>query len=198
MLKRYFTLFILSISSVILFGQTAKISGAIKLFSGEAMPNTTVVLLDENDNRIAQMVTGSDGTYEFANLATNNTYKIQPERAGSLLQAVSVIDLLVLIKHILLIQPYTSPYQYLAGDVNMNNGNTTFDIVLIQKAILDVGDPLSWRFIRSVETFTDPSNPFLDISETDNEVELTADITDFNFTGIPLGDINLSFDPSNL
>jgi hypothetical protein len=64
------------------------------------------------------------------------TYTITPSKDGDDWCGVSTFDLVVISRHILGVQTFTSDYQYVAADINKSNSVTTFDVVELRKLIL--------------------------------------------------------------
>ena len=65
------------------------------------------------------------------------------------LNGITLLDLILMRKHILYIQPLEDPYKLAAGDINNSGGISAFDIVLLTRAILrfELSIPSSWYFI---------------------------------------------------
>jgi hypothetical protein len=122
-------------------------------------------------------------------------YKITPEMDQDPKNGVTTFDLLLISKHILNLEPLTSPYKIIAADANKSNTITTFDIVTLRKLILGVTSSLapdntSWRFVDRSYVFPNPFNPFGGFPEF-RESEITS-IIPADFVGVKIGDINLS------
>ncbi len=64
---------------------------------------------------------------------------------------VRTSDLVAISRHILMVEPLNSPYQYLAADVNYNGKVSTSDLIELKKLILFNIDTLglvnNWRFV---------------------------------------------------
>jgi hypothetical protein len=142
------------------------------------------------------MLSKSDGTYGFCNLCSTCThFLVTPAKDDNPLNGVTTYDLVLISKHILGTEPFTSPYKMIAADANKSDGITYFDIVEIRKLILGIytalPDNTSWRFIDAEFTFTDDSNPFLDVPlpESKNCVDPSDDVS-IDFIGIKIGDVN--------
>jgi hypothetical protein len=102
-------------------------------------------------------------------------------REDNITNGVTAYDLILISRHILSLEPFTSFYQALAADANGSKTVTTLDIVDIRKTILGVTDSFSgapkWRFIRPV---SDPS----DILASFAEMKDTAQISYLNISGV--------------
>ncbi|MCC6460634.1 MAG: HYR domain-containing protein [Saprospiraceae bacterium] len=140
-------------------------------------------------------LTDDQGYYEF-NLAVGDSYTITPIRDNDPLNGVSTLDLLLINKHVLGLEPLNTPYKLLAADANDSRTVTTFDIVELRKLILGIYPQLpantSWRFIDAAYTFQNPANPFQDvIPESAAQANLPAGSTPVHdFIGIKVGDVN--------
>lgn len=117
------------------------------------------------------------------------------------LNGVSTADLALISKHLLDIQPFNSPWQYLAADANQDGQVTTNDMVVIHKILLgllpEFPGGAAWRFVPDGYVFPDPANPLSPTPPGLIEVPNTADPAPgvFRFKGVKLGDVNFSADP---
>ncbi len=122
---------------------------------------------------------------------------VKMERTDDPLNGVTTFDLVLMSKHILGIESFTSFYQVLAADVNNSASVTTFDIVEIRKMVLGIYPSLpsapSWRFIRPIANIANLNN-FAAVKDTYQLTipMITDDLNWFglNFIGIKSGDIN--------
>ncbi|MBN8683338.1 MAG: T9SS type A sorting domain-containing protein [Chitinophagales bacterium] len=119
------------------------------------------------------------------------------------INGLSTLDLLLISKHILGIEPFTNLYQALAADVNLSNSVTTLDIVEIRKVILGIRDTFpvapSWRLMRPLNTPGNMNQP-LSIAIDSFAVSVSALADDptfsgFNFIALKMGDINNNSTP---
>ncbi|MBK7937282.1 MAG: T9SS type A sorting domain-containing protein [Lewinellaceae bacterium] len=108
-------------------------------------------------------VTGSDGCALYQSLPPGN-YTITPFKDTDPLNGVTALDLVQTARHILGIQPLSSPYAMIAADANKSNSITTFDMVeerkLIQGIYTELPNNTSWRFVAGGFGFPNPDNPF--------------------------------------
>jgi hypothetical protein len=140
--------------------------------------------------------------YYFNDLPPYNNYSVEPSRPNDdLTNGVSTFDLLLISRHILNLEPFNSPYKYLAADANRTNTITSFDIVLIRRAIL--GDLTafpnnnSWRFVPKYFNFPDPANPLLIPAPERMILAGLSTLRDSaDFIGIKVGDVDLNADPA--
>lgn len=127
----------------------------------------------------------------------NANVVITGSRTGDMTIGVTPYDLVLISRHILNFEPFTSFYQTLAADVNRSQTVTTFDIVEIRKTLLGSVDTLpavgSWQFIRPVPDTTNLI-AFADLKDTFKltYTNLTGETSasGFNFLGIKSADID--------
>ena len=91
----------------------------------------------------------------------------------------------------------------IAADANKSNSITTFDIVEIRKLILGIYQELpnntSWRFVEKAHLFANPSNPFMGvIPENISVAQVSANMTNQDFVGVKIGDVNNTAVPNTL
>ncbi len=137
----------------------------------------------------------SVGAFNFGGLEKGKDYTVVPQYDQNPNNGVSTFDLVLMSKHILNIQPITSPYKIIAADINKSKTITTFDMVELRKLILKINDKFtnntSWRFVDKNFTFADPTKPFAAaFPETKTITNLSGNVTDADFVAIKVGDIN--------
>lgn len=129
------------------------------------------------------------------------TTHITPSKNINPLNGVTTNDLVLISKHILGLQPFDSPWKYIAADANQDGKVTTYDVIVLRKLILGITTELpngkSWRFAPHDYVFPDPSNPFQPAFPERIEVPNTADPvpSSFHFKGVKIGDVDFSADP---
>ncbi|MEM6397221.1 MAG: peroxidase family protein [Bacteroidota bacterium] len=150
-------------------------------------------------NSVNNNITGGLGVYGFEDLAACDQNIISPSREDTWLNGLTVQDLVIITRHILQIQEFDSPYQYLAADVNFDEDVSVIDIVQIRRLILDLqqqfddGNP--WRFVGAAHEFPDLENPWLlPIPSVLNLSQINAADYDQGFVAYKLGDVNSSAD----
>lgn len=161
----------------------------------ETLPGTPVPLTKNyNQNIVDSCFVGHLDKVPFG-----NSYKatIRAESNLGPLVGVTTYDLVLVSKHILSIEPFTSVYQAVAADVNKSNSVTTFDIVETRKLILGIYDQFphvpAWRFSRPVANPSQVAN-FSALVDTyqitlHNLVD-DAVLHNFDFIGIKYGDVS--------
>lgn len=160
--------------------------------------------VDEVDLELAGVVQASvstdlNGLYESSTLPLSSNWEIRPQRSTNIRDGLSTFDIILMSKHILGIQPFTSPYQIIAADVNGSKTVSTFDIVMLRRLILFISDDLavpSWQFIDADYAFPNPSQPWQESYPTSIFLEsVSEDALNNNFIGIKSGDANGSVVP---
>lgn len=147
------------------------------------------------------VATDSAGAFNFNTpLVAGNYYNLQFRKKGSVTNGVTTFDLVKLQRHLLGIEPFSSPYQLIAGDIDRSGSISILDVILLRKLVLSIETTLpnniSWIFINSDYKFITPEAPF-------NEVYV-GEATYFNYTAkkrtlppfkviaIKIGDVNFS------
>ena len=177
-------------------------------------PNVTIAGLihDPNGNMVAEAqvaLSGSSappamtdvmGDFAFGNLPSGNNYVLTPTKSTNYLNGVTAYDLSKINAHILGVEVFQHPWQYIAADGNNSQTVTTYDIVAIQNLILHNitmlpnGTP-SWRFVPEDHVFANPFNPWpfpANISMNN----LSGDYLTADFLGIKVGDVTGNADPT--
>ncbi len=97
------------------------------------MPNVTVQL---SGSSTVTTQTDASGNFSFANLSAGSNLTITPVRDTLDNNGVTSFDLVLMSKHIIGLEPFDSPWKIIAGDANISNSMTTFDVVEVRGAIL--------------------------------------------------------------
>ncbi len=168
------------------------ITGSINKETGESV-SATVKAFQSNTS----MMDMQGSSYLFNQLEQGNTYRIQPERDNDVMNGVTTFDIALLSKHVLDIQPFNSPYQMIAADVNRDGQIDGSDMLLIRNLILRritrFPSNTAWRFIPKNFVFRDNKNPFADdFPEVLNYNNLNGNINKADFVAVKVGDVNLT------
>ncbi|MBN8678034.1 MAG: hypothetical protein J0M29_07395 [Chitinophagales bacterium] len=154
---------------------------------------------------------GSSTPYAYC-VCDEGEYIITPFKDDNPLNGVTTYDLVLMSKHILSLEPLTTPYHIIAADANKSGSVTTFDIVELRKLILGTYTVLpnntSWRFVPREHVFPTPSDPFQTAFPVtlkavinsgginyQNPNNNTIEYETADFTGIKVGDVNCSAIP---
>ncbi|MFN0173569.1 MAG: hypothetical protein ACKVU0_02885 [Saprospiraceae bacterium] len=167
-----------------------KLKTQFETLPGAAQPMST---------NLSQNIEDSCYTVHLDHIPFGNDYQaiISAERPMGPHEGVTTYDLVLISKHILDIEPFTSVYQTVAADVNESNSVSTFDIVEIRKLILGIYDSFpdvpAWRLTRPVANPSQISNltalkDTYQITLTNLQDDLT--FSGFHFVGIKYADVN--------
>ncbi|MBK8555550.1 MAG: hypothetical protein IPL65_07155 [Lewinellaceae bacterium] len=181
-------------------GTAATVAGILATEDQDGLQDASVQLiathptagpLNLNDN------TGNSGIFGFPNAVPyGSNYTVTPLKDDNPLNGVTTYDLVLISKHILGLQPLTSPYRMIAADANKSNSITTFDIVELRKLILGIYNELplntSWRFVDKDYAFPDQTNPWLggQFPETISGADIQANQVGDDFVAVKIGDVN--------
>lgn len=117
------------------------ISGSLQCFNYWPASGQTVVLTDTLNGQTLEQAVDSSGFFTFRNVPTGRTYQLSLKNslpAIDTFRAVSVLDMVKMTHHILAIRPLTG-IALNAADMNESFGVTTFDIVLVMRALQGKG-----------------------------------------------------------
>lgn len=173
---------------------SATVAGILKTEMSQGLEETDVELAGPTFNLFD--MTDQDGHYSFSNAVPMHAdYTITPTKDDNPLNGVTTYDLVLISKHILGIEPFTTPYKMIAADANRSGSITTFDIVELRKLILGIYTELpaneSWRFVDKNFAFPNPANPFQTaFPESKTVADIQANAMDDNFVAIKVGDVN--------
>jgi uncharacterized repeat protein (TIGR01451 family) len=172
-----------------IFGQnTVHIRG--KIFGQQ---DCTIKVTDSSDpNFIQPQMTFNAGIYDFE-VPVGGNYTVTPYKNDNPLNGTTTYDLFQIGNQIGGQVPFTSPYQFIAADINNDNMITSADTTELRNLILGIYNELpnntSWRFVRMDYVFPDPLQPF-PYPETATFPNLTHDVANVNFIPIKVGDLN--------
>jgi hypothetical protein len=174
---------------------TVMVAGVISTAPGDMIPGVQVVAL----NTSMSAGTGITGQFQLGGLQAGSSYTISPLKNDDLLNGVTTFDLVLLSRHVLGLELLNTPYKVIAADINKSGTVTTLDIVELRKVILFLSNSFpnnnSWRFVRKNYAFPNPVNPFSPaFPETVNLSNMFQNVTNANFTGVKIGDLNGSVD----
>lgn len=169
----------------------AIVAGNIHTNTGDMVEAVEIKVDGEGDMPNATTSTGGDFSL---NLNKGGAYNVIPVKQDAPLNGVTTFDLIVISKHILGLQTFTSPYEYIAADVNKSGTITAFDLVQLRQLILNIIPDFptndSWRFVDAKYTFA-TTNPLQeDFREAIEINDHQADRMDADFVAIKIGDVN--------
>jgi len=168
-----------------------------KINSANNQTINSVLLNIDSEAEVFSTTSDGTGTYTTS-LPRGATYSITPQKKDDILVGVSTFDLVTISKHVLGVTPFTSPYQYIAADVNKSGTVTTFDIILLRQLILNITADFpqdnAWRFVDASYDFgSDVSSTLLqNFRESIDLAPLTTNLESVDFIGVKIGDVNTS------
>lgn len=175
------------------------ISGTVRTPTGAPMPGVVVHISGDVNSFVISDALG----HYAATLPKGGAYSLAPYSNAQPLNGVSTFDLVMISRHIDGVEPLDSPYKIIAADITNEGLIGLPDTVELRKLILgqitEFVFNTSWRFVRADYVFPNPTNPFQPpYPENYATPNLTADVTDMDFIGVKIGDINNSVIPVNL
>ena len=107
----------------------SQVAGFIFKQDGTAVEQTEIYV-EGTGNVPSPYMTSTSGTYDFR-LDMGGSYVIRPVKDINPLNGVSTLDLVLMSKHILAIDEFDTPYQYIAADGNKSNSITALSLIHI-------------------------------------------------------------------
>ncbi len=173
-------------------GARATISGRVVSEAGEGIEDLMIDAMSDQPNYPRQQMTDNTGLFAFDNNPMYNDYILTGEKRDDWLNGVTTLDIVIIQKHILGIEEFTSPYKLIAADVSNDERVSGVDLVVLRKAILGVfsefPDNDSWRIIDATQNL-DSSQPW-PFNESLNVGQLDQDEMQKDFIGVKIGDVN--------
>ncbi len=140
--------------------------------------------------------TDANGDYAIPT-AGGSFLTLTPTKTGGFYEGVNVADVTRIQQHLNFSNRFNDGYKVIAADVNQSSSVTSLDAAVLFQAI--AGNPnaqaifqtSSWRFVEASHIFNDQNAPWLPVfPELINLVNVTADVTNQNFIGVKVGDVN--------
>ena len=164
----------------------ALVAGQINSWKGTPVEDVLLSTTKE------EYLTSTNGFYHLA-LKKDEAYQVIPKKDVDPLNGVSTFDLVLMTKHILGIQPFENPYQWIAADVNNSKTITAFDLVMLRKMILAIDKYFvkneSWRFVDATYKFVSDTPLTQDFPEMAQIDHLSEDMV-MDFVAVKIGDVN--------
>jgi hypothetical protein len=170
----------------------ATVAGDLATETLQSIDQVSVEVVGTPNVQLNQLV---DAGYMFTPLPQGANITVTPTKDDNPLNGVTTYDLVLISKHILGLEPLSTPYKMIAADANRSGSITTFDIVEFRKLILGIYNELpnntSWRFVEQAFSFPNPANPFqTQFPENISIQNLTSNHMDEDFVGVKIGDVN--------
>jgi len=151
-------------------GSKIQISGNITSPDGSPYSNVDLI------NPYVNLQTDTAGVFNSPLLNLNLPYSIKLVKDVVPSTGLSVLDVILLKDHILGIKKLSTPFQYLAADVNKSNSLNTVDLFQIKQIILGTYD--KW-----------PSNVSLNYVDKNNSYSIPQEIWSKSFTEIKIDSV---------
>ncbi|MFK8005526.1 MAG: cohesin domain-containing protein [Saprospiraceae bacterium] len=140
------------------------------------------------------LITDDFGQFNLE-MMSGQSIGIRPEKLDEVKNGVNIFDMSNIQKHILGLELFDSPYQYIAADVNNSGTITVLDVLKIRLVNLNIDTEFSgtdsWRFVPNDFVFPNP----IDLDNFDETISITQiseDRSDLDFVAIKMGDVNSS------
>ena len=181
----------------------ANLGGLLQTDNGVAIPDVEVAITIEGNEDYEEISMSTDVGFVLEDAATCSTYTITPNKDTNHKNGVTTADLVAIRRHILGLEPFTTPYQMLAADANGNNGVATSDMVEIRRLILNINqtftNSVSWKFVDAAYEFPTALNPWEeDFPQSITTTSLQEELMNANFVAVKVGDVNNTVDPEGL
>jgi len=189
-----------SADALVTVGTGLFISGVIRTETGIPIPEASIELTGTINLTQVTMPYPSNGQYSLA-AAANGNYTVTPSKNNDIqvTNGISTLDILLMRSHILSSRLLNSPYKIIAADVNASSSVSTADVLLIRSFILGnirsfPGGTL-WTFVSTGFVIANPQLPF-PYDKSRSYTNLSSTISNQDFIGIKLGDVNNSWNPA--
>ncbi|HRG31959.1 MAG: T9SS type A sorting domain-containing protein [Saprospiraceae bacterium] len=177
------------------------IQGRIATQDNRSLNNTEILLERTNPAGSNITYTNASGIYSFNTVTSKIDYTVIPSKNYDFLNGVSTHDILLIQKHILGQQEFTSPYLIIAADANNSKTITAADMAELRKLVLGKIDKFtnnkSWRFVPTSFNFANPKSPF-PYDEFIKYGSIGQNEMNTDFYGIKIGDVSGNADVNNL
>jgi Cohesin domain/Dockerin type I domain len=179
---------------VIVILPTPMIVGAIRNEVGRAI--SANVSLSGGNSQSSIILKNSD--YRFDNLTRGGNYTLTPVRDTDVTNGVTTFDIALMSRHALDVEPFTSPYKLIAGDVNKDGVVDAIDMVTTRKIILRqinrFPNNTSWRFVPNsyvfpIDTTNGVPSRFPEVISVNN---INDTLKNADFMAIKIGDVNFT------
>ena len=167
---------------------TVSVSGNIARPGGMPISGVTVEAASTSIDE-----TGADGNFSCPTLIAGGNYEVVPSKNVNPSEDISVADLIRLSRHLLNLEPLTSPYDFIAADADDDTAISFGDLDELRQIILGKIPSFqnsSWRFVRKDYVFPDPSDPFSPpFPESIQLTNLPGELDNQDFIGVKIGDL---------
>jgi len=167
------------------------IVGEINTPDGIGIPDYSLTL---NGSGLDPVYSNDEGEYAFPSMPIGGSYKITTFNNNDVMNGVSTIDLILIQRHILGLDPFDSPYKFIAADINNSEKISSSDLVELRKMILGIHSEfpnnMSWRTVDAAYIFPDPNDPWVSAIPEGYTIESLQQNMYIDFVGVKVGDVN--------
>jgi hypothetical protein len=168
------------------------VNGKIQTITGNPVSNYEISVLELPEISVD---INPSGSYVVSNVPLGSNITIVPSSNANYLNGVSILDVVLIQRHLLSVQLLDSPYKRIAADVNESGKISLMDVIILRRLLLHALDEFpngkSWRFIPASYSFPVPTNPWFEqFPEVININDISGTLIHQNFTAIKLGDVN--------
>ena len=179
------------------------VSGTVQFLEGSSgVKDAIVQVVDAGNTVIMQDTSDINGTFNLSVLLSvvQPGWQLKVIKNGNPTNGVSAIDLVRVQKHLLFVDPFTSPLSKLAADANGSGTISSLDIVTLTKLLLGLTSNFpnqqSWIFIPADTDFGPPTqHPPVISSYTIPLQDILDGVRAPVFKAIKKGDVNGNADP---
>lgn len=142
----------------------SRVGGVLSTPDDQMMDAVSVTLKNANNGETMVVPTTEEGNYSFAGMAENAMYHVTAKKNDDYMNGISTRDLVLIQRHILRVNEFDNPYDFIAADVNNSESVTAADLAQLRKLILGIINELptndSWRFVNEGIAATSIANPW--------------------------------------
>jgi hypothetical protein len=172
--------------------EVGTIAGTIYTSGGESIDKVTVTNESQIPEYPLSRLTKGDGEYAFESNFMYYDYEVSAYKNDDVLNGVSTVDLVYILRHILGYQPLTEPSDFVAADINGDGSISAVDLIILRKTLLGIYDEFpsnsSWRFVSSDDPIE--MGDMWPMTEVRKIAPLYEHMMDQNFVGVKIGDIS--------
>lgn len=167
-------------------GNSLQLGGTIMNAMSEPVEGVMVSISNPEASNFANQLTNASGIYYFSDLTLGEDYTIEAQNNPAIsLNNVSTGDLVLIARHILGLNSFSSPYQSIAGDVTMDGNVNVLDIIQIRRVILGLDSEFaatnSWNFyVQDGE----------ELQSVYNANNLSGNLLNADFVAIEMGNVS--------
>lgn len=148
-----------------------------------------------NGYSVNQVDTNGYYYFKYTELTESSQHKpIEPYANEQMLRGVTMADIIKIQRHILGLEPFKTPYQWIAADVNNSTTITALDLIQIRKVVLGVQENFtnnsSWRFTAQDYAFQTASPLEEDFDAKISFNVCSEDMFKVNLIAIKVGDVD--------